>query len=280
MQEQSAVKTRPIPSTGELLPLVGLGTYRGFDVEAPSALRVLGEVVDILLDAGRAMIDSSPMYGQAESVTGEVLDRLDRREGAFLATKVWTRGKVNGAAQMEASLTKLRTDHVDLMQVHNLIDVDTHLDTLKGWKAEGRTRYVGVTHYHGGAYDELEAVMRRAPLDFVQLNYSLDDRVAEERLLPLARDRGMAIIVNVPFGGGGLIQRLSREPLPDFAADIGCRTWSQCLLKFVLGHPVVTCAIPGTGDAVHMGDNLAAAHGDLTQARDRILAWWQSRSSN
>jgi diketogulonate reductase-like aldo/keto reductase len=275
---EAELPSRPIPSTGEPLPLVGLGTYRGFDVQGPSAVRALCDVVDILLDAGPAMIDSSPMYGRAEEVVGQVLDTLDRRDNAFLATKVWTRGKINGQAQMEASLKKLRTDRVDLMHVHNLLDVDSHLDTLKGWKADGRTRYVGVTHYHSGAYDALEAVMRREPIDFVQLNYSLDDRAAEERLLPLARDRGVAVIVNVPFGGGGLIQRLAREPLPDFAAAIGCKTWPQILLKFVIGHPTVTCAIPGTGDPVHMGDNLAAAQGDLASARDRIAAWWRARS--
>jgi diketogulonate reductase-like aldo/keto reductase len=163
------------------------------------------------------------------------------------------------------------------MQVHNLVDARTHLDTLAGWKAEGRTRYVGVTHYHGGAYAELEQTLRREPLDFVQLNYSLDDRAAEDRLLPLAMEKGIAVIVNLPFGGGGLVQRLARETLPDFADEIGCRTWPQLLLKFVLGHPAVTCAIPGTGNPAHMAENIAAAAGDLAEARARILAWWQGR---
>ena len=266
------MSTRPIPSTGEALPLVGCGTYRGFDVDGAAALRPLSEVVATLLDEGPAMIDSSPMYGKAEAATGRVLEGLGRRGGAFVATKVWTRGRAAGVTQMEQSLRLLRTDHVDLMQVHNLVDVETHLDTLAGWKAEGRTRYVGVTHYHAGAFEDLEAVIRRHRLDFVQLNYSLEDRAAEARLLPQAVERGVAVIVNVPFGGGGLLRRLARQPLPDFAAGIGCRSWSQLLLKFVLGHPAVTCAIPGTANPVHMADNIAAAGGDLAEARARILA--------
>jgi diketogulonate reductase-like aldo/keto reductase len=269
---------RPIPSTGELLPVVGLGTYRGFDVEAGGKEHSrLADVLHVLLESGGSLIDSSPMYGRAEEVTGGLLQRLGRRNDAFLATKVWTTGRASGIAQMERSLELLRTDHLDLMQVHNLVDVRTHLDTLAGWKADGRTRYVGVTHYHSGAYRELEQVLRREPLDFVQLNYSLDDRAAEDRLLPLAIDKGIAVIVNVPFGGGGLLRRLAKETLPDFAEEIGCETWSQLLLKFVLGHPAVTCTIPGTGNPEHMAENMAAADGDLVEARNRILAWWQGR---
>jgi diketogulonate reductase-like aldo/keto reductase len=261
-----------------LLPIIGCGTYRGFDVGGGGERTRLAEVLVTLLDAKGAMIDSSPMYGRAEEVTGTLLQRLGRRHDAFLATKVWTTGKASGIAQMKRSLELLRTDHVDLMQVHNLVDVRTHLGTLTGWKAEGRTRYVGVTHYHSGAYPELEQTLRREPLDFVQLNYSLDDRAAEDRLLPLAADKGIAVIVNVPFGGGGLVRRLAREPLPDFSEEIGCRIWSQLLLKFVLGHPSVTCAIPGTGNPSHMAENMAAADGDLVEARQRILDWWQGRS--
>ena len=272
------MQSRPIPSTGEALPLIGCGTYRGFDVGAdPRELRRLDEVVARLLDGGGTMLDSSPMYGRAEAVAGEALARLGRRSEAFVATKVWTRGKAAGIAQMEQSLALLRTDHVDLMQVHNLLDVEVHLDTLARWKAEGRTRYVGVTHYHSGAFPELEAVIRRRPVDFVQLNYSLEDRAAEDRLLPLAQADGVAVIVNVPFGGGSLLRRLSKRPLPSLAGEIGCRTWGQVLLKFVLGHPAVTCAIPGTGDPEHMGENLQAAEGDLGEARRRILDWWRTQ---
>lgn len=269
---------RPIPATGELLPVIGCGTYRGFDVDDGRREHSrLADVLGILLDSGGSVIDSSPMYGRAEEVTGALLQRLGRRNDAFLATKVWTTGRASGIAQMERSLKLLRTDHVDLMQVHNLVDVHTHLATLAGWKAEGRTRYVGVTHYHSGAYRELEQTLRREQLDLVQLNYSLDDRAAEDRLLPLAIEKGTAVIVNVPFGGGGLLRRLAKETLPDFAEEIGCRTWSQILLKFVLGHPAVTCTIPGTGDPAHMAENMAAADGDLVEARKRILAWWQDR---
>lgn len=272
------ITQRPIPSTGELLPVVGLGTYRGFDVgDGSKEHSRLADVLHVLLDSGGSLIDSSPMYGRAEEVTGALLQRLGRRSSAFIATKVWTTGRASGIAQMERSLKLLRTDHVDLMQVHNLVDVRTHLDTLAGWKADGRTRYVGVTHYHSGAYGELEQVLRRELLDFVQLNYSIDDRAAEDRLLPLAIDKGIAVIVNVPFGGGGLLRRLARETLPDLAGEIGCRTWSQLLLKFVLGHPAVTCAIPGTGNPEHMAENMAPADGDLAEARNRILAWWQGR---
>ena len=270
--------TRAIPSTEEMLPVLGCGTYRGFDIGLGSQkYDQLKQVLARLMDAGGTVIDSSPMYGRAEDATGALLRDLGRRNDAFLATKVWTTGRAAGIAEMERSLRLLRTDHVDLMQVHNLLDAATHLDTLRGWKADGRTRYVGVTHYHSGAYDALEAVIRREPLDFVQLNYSLEDRVAEQRLLPLAAQRGVAVLVNMPFGGGGLLNRLARTPLPRFAEQIGCRTWSQLLLKFILGHPAVTSAIPGTGDAAHMADNLQAAQGELSDARDRILAWWNTR---
>jgi diketogulonate reductase-like aldo/keto reductase len=233
--------------------------------------------VTTLLDGGGSVIDSSPMYGRAEATTGEIVQRLGRRKETFLATKVWTSGRAAGVAQMRSSLKLLRTDHVDLMQVHNLVDVQTHLDTLVGWQADGLTRYVGITHYHSGAFGDLERVMRSRRIDFVQFNYSLEDRAAESRLLPAAAEGGVAVLVNVPFGGGSLLRRLSREPLPPFAAEIGCRTWSQVLSKFVLGNEGVTCAIPGTGNPVHMAENIAAAEGDLVQARARIQKWWRDR---
>jgi aryl-alcohol dehydrogenase-like predicted oxidoreductase len=276
--EEPGLEKRPIPATGELLPVVGCGTYRGFDVAGDSAAdQRLSGVLAALLDAGGSVIDSSPMYGRAEQVTGRLLAQTGARDRTFIATKVWTQGRAAGVAQMEESLRLLRTDRIDLMQIHNLVDWQTHLDTLAGWKAEGRVRYVGVTHYHSGAHADLARAIEREGIDFVQLNYSLEDRLAEGRLLPLARDRGVAVIVNVPFGGGRLVKELSREPLPDFAAEIGAKSWSHVLLKFVLGHPAVTCAIPGTGNPTHMVDNAAAGSGDLATARERILAWWQSR---
>lgn len=261
-----------------MLGVVGYGTYRGFDVAPGTSARLeLGHVVTTLLDGEGSVLDSSPMYGRAEDATGETVAQLGRRPETFLATKVWTSGWAAGIAQMQASLKLLRTDHVDLMQVHNLLDVCTHLDTLAGWKTDGLTRYVGITHYHSGAFDDLEQVLRQRRVDFVQFNYSLDDRAAEARLLPDAAERGVAVLVNVPFGGGSLLQRLSREALPSFAADIGCRTWAQILLKFVLGHEAVTCTIPGTGNSAHMADNIGAGEGDLAQARARILEWWAKR---
>ncbi|WP_404478408.1 aldo/keto reductase [Novosphingobium sp. BL-52-GroH] len=268
--------TRAIPSSGEMLPVIGCGTYRGFDVPI-SGLETLGNVVATLIDGDAGMLDTSPMYDKAEANLGRVLFDLQARPRTFIATKVWTRGRRAGIAQMEQSLQLLRTDHVDLMQVHNLVDAAVHLDTLAGWKADGRTRYVGVTHYHNGAYRELEDVMRRHRLDFVQLNYSLADRVAEERILPLAKDRGIAVIINMPFGGGRFLKMIGEEPLPPFASDIGCATWSQVLLKFAIGHEAVTCAIPGTGNPAHMAANLVAGRGDLVEDRRHILDWWDGR---
>jgi aryl-alcohol dehydrogenase-like predicted oxidoreductase len=267
--------TRTIPSTGKPLPVIGLGTWRVFDVGQGAADRApLAEVLRLLFEAGGSVVDSSPMYGRAEEVAGDLLQTAGTRDRAFIATKVWTRGKAQGVAQMERSLALLRTDHIELMQVHNLLDWKPHLATLRGWKREGRITYLGVTHYTPSAYDELEAVMRAEPLDFVQLNYAIDDRVAEERLLPLAADRGIAILVNRPFGGGGLLRELLARPLPPWAGEIGCSSWAQILLKFVLGHPSVTCVIPGTSRPQHMRDNVRAGLGRMpdTAFRQKMIA--------
>ncbi|WP_227753672.1 MULTISPECIES: aldo/keto reductase [Ramlibacter] len=250
---------RPIPSTGETLPVIGCGTWLGFDVGARRAdWPARAGVLRALFDAGGRVVDSSPMYGTAEQVLGELLHAGGLRERAFVATKVWTTGREAGMAQMERSFALLRTPVIDLMQVHNLVDWRTQLATLRDWKARGRVRYIGVTHYTPSAHAELEKVMRAQPLDFVQLDYSAEDRHARQRLLPLAAERGMAVIVNLPFGGGGLLKSLSRRPLPGWAAEIGCTTWSQVLLKFVLSEPAVTCVIPGTADPQHMADNAQA----------------------
>jgi diketogulonate reductase-like aldo/keto reductase len=273
--------TRPIPRTHEPLPVIGCGTYRGFDVSERSAEYArLSDVVGVLLSAGGSVLDSSPMYGRAEAVTGRLLEGAGARARAFLATKVWTSGRAAGIRQMEQSLTLLRTPCVDLMQVHNLVDWRTHLDTLAGWKADGRTRYVGVTHYHSGAHAELEAVLRQTDVDFVQLDYSLEDRAAEAHLLPVAIDRGIAVLVNLPFGGGGLLQRLAPQPLPSFAAALGVTSWSQLLLKFVLAHPAVTCVIPGTGNPEHMASNAAAGESAAPSGLDvrRELLGWLARA--
>ena len=272
---QTRMHTRPIPSTGEALPVVGVGTWRTFDVGAkPTDRAPLAEVLRILIEAGGSVIDSSPMYGAAESVVGDLLRGSRSRDKAFVATKVWTSGRDAGAEQMQRSMARMAADPIDLLQVHNLVDWRVHLATLRAWKSEGRVRYVGVTHYTSTAYDELEAVMRAEKLDFVQLNYALDDRIAEHRLLPLAAERGMAVIVNQPFGGGGLIRKLGGRPLPDWAGEIGCASWAQILLKFVLAHPAVTCVIPGTGRPEHMKDNVAAGFGIYPDAalRARMMS--------
>ncbi len=258
------MNTRPIPSTREALPMIGCGTYIGFD-QAPGTpeYALLPGVVDALLDAGGKVLDSSPMYGRAEATTGELLGASGRRGEAFLATKVWTHGRIEGARQMEASFRLLRTDRIDLMQIHNLVDWRTHLATLRAWKDAGRIRYLGITHYTASAYAEVEAVLRAERLDFLQINYALDDREAERRLLPLAAERGVAVIVNMPFGGGGLLRGLLATSLPVWAAGIGCTSWAQVLLKFVLSHPAVTCAIPGTRRREHLEDNVRAGFGNV-----------------
>jgi diketogulonate reductase-like aldo/keto reductase len=272
------MNTRPIPATGEPLPVVGCGTYVGFDAEpGTGAYRELPGVLQALFDAGGSVIDSSPMYGRAETTVGELLEASQARQRAFVATKVWTSSRERGIEQMKQSMKRLAAKPIDLMQIHNLVDWRSHLGTLRDWKQQGTIRYLGVSHYTPGAYSQLEAVMREQALDFVQLNYSVDEREAEARLLPLAADRGIAIIVNRPFGGGGLLTTLAKRPLPGWAAEIGCTSWAQVLLKFVLGHPAVTCVIPGTGRARHMADNAAAGAGPLPDAamRERIAAAWR-----
>jgi aryl-alcohol dehydrogenase-like predicted oxidoreductase len=256
--------SRPIPATGALLPVIGCGTWRGFDVGTkPLELAARSEVLAALFEAGGSVVDSSPMYGSAEQVVGDVLQGSGSRAGAFLATKVWTSGKQAGIEQMERSMARLRTRHIDLMQVHNLQDWRTHLPTLRDWKAQGRISYLGVTHYTEAAHAELEQAMRAEPLDFVQFNYSVASRAAARRLLPLAAERGIAVLVNLPFGGGKGLSGLRDRPLPAWAAEIGCSGWNQVLLKFVLSQPAVTCVIPGTSNPEHMRSNAAAGEGAL-----------------
>jgi len=276
--EGEAMQTRAIPSSGEALPVIGCGTYVGFDVGANSnKLKALADVVRTLRDAGGKVFDTSPMYGRAEAVLGELLAAAPDPKRTFIATKVWTRGRQAGITQMERSFALLKSKRIDLMQVHNLVDWETHLATLRRWKQDGRIRYLGVTHYTASSYDDLEAVMRKETLDFVQLNYSLDDRAAERKLLPLAADRGIAILVNLPFGGGGLLRRLASRPLPDWAGEMGCTSWAQILLKFVLAQPAITCVIPGTGNPAHMAENCRAGTGLLPDValRRRIIADWE-----
>lgn len=266
--------TRQIPATGEALPMVGLGTWQAFDIAAGGAdWEQAREALRVFVERGGKVVDSSPMYGQAEAAVGALTAELGVRPRLFLATKVWTQGRSAGVRQMEESRQLLQSPVIDLMQVHNLVDLEAHLPTLRAWKAEGRIRYLGVTHYHEGAYDALEAAMRRHELDFIQINASALERRADDRILPLARERGMAVLINRPFAGGEVFGRIRRQPLPGWSAEIGATSWAQVLLKYVLADPAVTCAIPGTRNPRHVLDNLAAATGPLPDAavRRRIV---------
>jgi aryl-alcohol dehydrogenase-like predicted oxidoreductase len=273
-QIDSRMMTRSIPSTNEALPVIGLGTYRVLDVQPNSAeYRELPGVLDALFSAGGSVIDSSPMYGRAEETAGELLAARNLRPKAFIATKVWTQGKQAGIAQMGNSFRLLRTDRIDLMQIHNLVDWRTHLPTLRQWKEEGKIRYIGITHYTSSAYDAVEAALKAEKFDFLQINYALDDRDADKRILPLARDHGVAVLCNRPFGGGGLLSRLKNKSLPSWAGDVAAQSWAQLALKFVLANPAITCAIPGTGKPSNMADDAAAGIGNLlndSQRRDLI----------
>ena len=269
----ATILARAIPSSGERVPAIGLGTWRTFDVGAsPSVRAPLREVLQRFVELGGHVVDSSPMYGASESVVGDLATELGVGDRLFLATKVWTSGREAGIAQMEQSLRRLRARRLDLMQIHNLLDWPTHLRTLRDDQQAGRLRYVGVTHYTASAYDELERVLRSEPLDFVQVNYSLGEREAERTILPLARDRGIAVLVNRPFAEGGLFRRVREQPLPSWARDIECASWAQVFLKWIVAHPAVTCAIPATTRPEHLLENMAAGRGVLPDAamRERI----------
>jgi len=260
--ERSAMLTRTIPSSGEKLPVIGLGTWRAFDVDVSADIRrQLEEVLSLFVKLGGRVIDSSPMYGRAEEVIGDLTSVLGIREKLFLATKIWTRGKQSGIQSMERSMSLLRTNRIDLMQVHNLVDVNTHLATLQEWKHEGRIRYIGITHYESGALSEIEKLMRNQKFDFVQINYSLMEPEAEERVLPLAQERGVAVIANRPFGAGDLFDKVRSKPLPDWAAEFDCRSWAQFFLKWIAANLAITCAIPATDKPRHLEDNMQGGIG-------------------
>jgi aryl-alcohol dehydrogenase-like predicted oxidoreductase len=260
----NALLRRPIPRSGELLPAIGLGTWQTFDVGNNASARApLRDVLRELVKRGASVVDSSPMYGRSESVVGDLAAELGLQRKLFLATKVWTSGRDAGIRQMEESFRRLHTERMDLMQIHNLLDWRTHLATLRRWKEQGKVRYIGVTHYTESAYDELAGVLKAEELDFVQLNYSIAERAAEHRLLPLAAERRMAVLVNRPFAQADLFSKVRGKPLPGWAAEIGCASWAQFFLKFVISHPAVTCAIPGTSKLQHLVDNLQAAVGPL-----------------
>jgi aryl-alcohol dehydrogenase-like predicted oxidoreductase len=270
--ELATMLMRPIPSSGEKLPLIGLGTWQTFDV-GPAQSAPLAEVLSTFVKLGGRVIDSSPMYGRAEQVVGDLLTKLKLRDSLFLATKVWTRGQQAGIDSMERSFARLQTKTIDLMQVHNLVDAETQLRTIREWKAQGRFRYLGVTHYEASAFAEVAKILAREKLDFVQVNYSIMEREAEERILPLAQERGVAVIVNRPFSAGDLFSRVRGKPLPDFAAEFDCTSWPQFFLKWIIAHPAVTCAIPATNNVQHLEDNMRAGLEKLpdTKMRQRMI---------
>ena len=262
--QSSGIISRPIPASGEQLPLIGLGTWQVFDVGNDRAARApLREVLDAFAKSGGRMIDSSPMYGTSESVVGDLVAELGLAGKLFVATKVWTSGRAAGIQQMETSFKRLRVQTMDLMQIHNLVDVATHTKTLADWKSKGRVRFVGITHYTSSAYAEVEKWLKAGQYDFLQINYSLAERNAAERLLPLARERKVAVIANRPFAEGAMFRRVRGKPVPEWAKEAGMATWAQYFLKWIVSHPAVTCTIPGTGKAEHLADNLAAGSGPL-----------------
>lgn len=255
---------RKIPSTGEALPVIGIGTWQVFDVgPSPAERAPIEAVLKAFAEMGGTVIDSSPMYGRSEEVTGDVVAKTKAPAKPFIATKVWTSGKEEGVRQMQDSMRKLRVKTCDLMQVHNLLDVDAHLDTLADWKKRGLVRYVGVTHYTASGAEAVAQLVSRRPVDFVQINYSVAERDAEQRLLPLCRDKGIAVIANRPFAGGAVFRKVRGKPVPDWAREIDCASWAQLMLKFIVGHPAITCAIPASDKVEHTRDNMAAGYGRL-----------------
>jgi diketogulonate reductase-like aldo/keto reductase len=263
--------TRKIPSSGEELPIIGLGTSGPFEVgSSPAERDPLRSVLDAFFESGARLIDTSPMYSTAESVLGDLLTPAMQAK-AFIATKVWTRGSAAGVDQMSRSSELMKRPRLDLIQVHNLLDLQTQLKTLRQWKEEGRVRYIGVTHYTVSAHEELARVILREKLDFVQLNFSPVTRDAQKRLLPLAADQGVAVLVNRPFEDGRLFDRVRGKGLPGWAADIDCTSWGQVFLKYIASQPAVTCIIPATGKVTHLQDNLSAGRGRLPDLQQTQL---------
>ena len=271
---QSPLILRRIPSSGETLPAIGLGTSGPFEVGADESARApLREVLKVFFAAGASLIDTSPMYSTAESVLGELLTPQQQAQ-VFIATKVWTpgsggHGEAKGIEQMQRSMALLKRKRIELMQVHNLVDLDVHLKTLRRWKAEGKIKYIGITHYTTSSYPDLIDILGREKLDFLQFNYSVATREAEKKLLPLCADKGVAVLINRAFEDGNLFTRVQGKELPPWAAEFGARSWAQVFLKFVLAHPAVTCVIPATGKIKNLADNLAAGMGALPDAKQR-----------
>lgn len=269
----SSLMRRTIPGTNESLPAVGVGTWQTFDVE-PNAYEPLRTVLKTLVQEGGSVIDSSPMYGKSEEVVGKLSSELGLNDKLFMATKVWTTGEAAGIRQMNESFALLQRKQIDLMQIHNLVDWQVHLKTLRQWKEEGRLRYIGLTHYVDSSHDTLAAIIRQNPVDFIQINYNLLDTHAEQKLLPLAKDLNVGVLINRPFEEGALFERVKGKSLPAWAADFDCASWGQFFLKFILSHPAVTCVIPGTSKLKHLLDNLGAGQGKLpdTAVRQKMIA--------
>jgi len=275
------VLTRPIPRTGERLPVVGLGTAIVFDIGDDAAMRAERRaVIQTMIDGGGRLIDTAPSYGTAETVVGDLLSSMAARDRVFLATKVRATSREDSIAEMQESLRRLRTGKVDLMQLHNVSDAKTDLRTLKEWQQKGFTRYIGITHFQPRANDRLAEVIRREKPEFVQINYSLAERSVEERLLPLAAETGTAVLVNLPFGRGKLFSAVRGKTVPEWAKEFDATSWGQFFLKYLLSHPAVTCVIPGTDKPEYMLDNLDAGRGRLPDAamRKKMVEFWNALS--
>ena len=270
MTQDNTMLERPIPSSRENLPVVGLGTWQTFDVSDSATEREpLRDVLKVLVEKGGKVVDSSPMYGRSEKVVGELSTSIGLNEKLFLATKVWTSGLDEGIRQMNNSLTFLNRKKIDLMQIHNLVDWRTHLKTLRSWKDQGKIKYIGITHYTESAYPSLEEIIKEHPLDFLQINYSIKSRKADERLFPLAQEKKVGILVNQPFEDGALFRIVKGKELPSWAKEFDCHSWGQFFLKFILSQNAVSCVIPGTSKPHHMLDNLGAGFGKLPTAEHR-----------
>jgi len=273
------INTRPIPASGEQLPIVGIGTWQTFDVGNHSTQRTeLKKVLRTFVELGGEVMDSSPMYGTSEKVVGDLAADLGILDQLFMATKVWTSGEKSGIVQMKDSMQKMRRQPMDLMQVHNLLDFKTHIKILQKWKAEGKVRYIGITHYVDNRHDEMAELIKKYPLDFIQINYSIQSRNAEKRLFPTAKDKGVAVLVNRPYEGGQLFRTIKNTALPIWVKNYDINSWGQYFLKFILSHPAITCVIPGTSKLKHLQDNMEAGLGRLPdeKGREKLAAFLQN----
>jgi len=276
LQNNKSMHVRTIPSSNEKIPVIGLGTWQTFDVGQSEKERApLKEVLEILVENGGSVIDSSPMYGRSEKVVGELTTELNLKSKIFEATKVWIKGETDGIKQMNTSINLMQVDKMDLMQIHNLLDWKMHLKTLRKWKEEQKIRYIGITHYHSGGYAEMEKIMRSETIDFIQINYNLAVRDVADNILPLAKDKGIAVLINRPYEGGALFQKIKNKTLPEWASEFEASSWGQFFLKFILANAAVTCVIPGTSKPKHMLDNVQAGFGKLpdSEHRQRMIDW-------